>query len=721
MTTRTISRWLIAPLALAATIAIGAPKASTTSEILAASMGRVDLSGTPAALPAALASLASGRPADAAQVNAAQTAASLSGNGTRGRLVVPIGDANGDGKPDLLDFRASGGTLSYRLLSSHNASTIWQAEPITRPSTVHVAVFPARINDGATDAYVLDQHEADGELHWTLHAVDGATGATIWATNGSLPTAAPSTTPPTIPPSAPPTIPPIDPTALPSILPSDLPSIPPSIPPAGLPSGLPSELPSEVPSVLPSDLPSELPSEVPTDLLPSDVPTDLVPSDVPSDVPTELLPSEVPSEVPSDLPTPTISPSTASARNSAADESNPIPFAAYVTGAAPADIDDDGTLDFALTQTVAFTLPNSSVAVLSSLTTVAAAGGTPIGTVTAVGKDAVPSVGVAGDFLGAGITGLLAVDEIATGSGNLVTYRAFTAQGIPLFAAPDSVAPGYVGVFDARSDLTGDGLADILVNRYPMLPGSGPSQVAVRSAPLGLSVWSRTLGEAAIAFVSGTIDAAAGRDVQTQGLLVSGAGRIPSAVTYRVLGGANGTDVYKRDIAVANGGGIGDWSAKLTANAGRIDADTHADAVHAVNAIPSDGLATQWSQAAVSAANGAVLWTRTSSLDPGAPVGGNVVGTAAADIVDVQESATKTSDSLVIKTASGADGAPAWTARVLVGGGTERVRDVHAQAINPDGSGDIVLTVLQRSGTRERTLIVAVRGTTGQVLWIRTT
>lgn len=715
LTTRTISRWLIAPLALAATIAIGAPTASTTDQILAASMGRVDLSGTPAALPAALAPLAGGTRVSATQVNAAQTAASLSGNGTRGRLVVPIGDANGDGRADLMDLRATSGTLSYRLLSSHNASTIWQAQSIVRPATVHVAVFPAQINGGATDVYVLDQYQYDRELHWTLHAIDGSNGATIWATNGSLPTDAPDTTPPAIPPSSPPTIPPVSPTAIPSIPPSGVPTLP-AIPPSGVPSDLPTTLPSDLPTAVPSDLPTTLPSEVPSDL-PTVIPSDL-PTALPSDLPTGV-PSDLPTTVPSELPTPTISPS-AAARNRAADQSTPIPFAAYVTGSAPADLDGDGNTDFALTQTAAFTLPNT-VAVVSSLTTVAAAGGTPLASIVAVGKDAVPHTGVTGDFLGTGSSGLLAVDEIATPNGNLVTYRGFTAAGIPIFASSDSVAPGYVGVFDGRSDLTGDGLADLLVNRYPMLPGSGPSLVAVRSAPLGMAVWSRTLDESAVAFVTGSFDAAAGRDVQTQGLHIAGAGKIPGKVVYRGLSGANGTDLYSQNVSVTSGGGLGDWSAKLTASAGRLDADAHPDLVHAVNAIPSDGQATQWSQAAVSAKTGAVLWSRASTLDPGAPVGGNVVGDGAADIVDVQESTTKTSDSLVVKAASGANGAPAWTARVLVGGGSERVRDVHTQAMNPDGTGDIVITVLQRSGTRERTLIVGVRGTSGQVLWIRTT
>ncbi|HVL90222.1 MAG TPA: hypothetical protein VM841_08315 [Actinomycetota bacterium] len=710
LTTRTISRWLIAPLALAAALATGAPTSSTLDQILTATSGRVDLSATPAAMPAALAPLAGGQKVSAAQVNAAQSAASLSGSGTRGRLVVPIGDANGDNRPDLIDFRATNGTLSYRLLSSHNASTIWQAAPIVRPSTIHVAVYPAQINGGAMDVYLLEQHEADRELRWTLHAVDGATGNDIWATGGSLPTDTPDTTPPTVPPSSPPSIPSVSPSAIPSVIPSGVPAVP-SIPPSGLPSVLPSDVPTTPPSGLPPlpGLPSEVPSELPSE----------VPSELPSGIPSEI-PSDLPTTVPSGLPTPTISPPTESARQRAASQDSPVPFAAYVTGSAPADVDGDGSIDFALTQTVAFHHAGTT-AVVSTLTTVAAASGAPLASVTAVGRDAVPAVAVGGDFLGTGSRGLLAVDEIATGNGNLVTYRAFTASGVPLFAASDSVAPGYVGVFDARHDLNGDGLADILINRYPSVPGTGPTQVAVRTAPLGQSLWSRTLDEAAIAFVGGSFDAAAGLDVQTQGLHVSAPGRIPSKVVYRALGGANGTSLYSRDVPVANGGGIGDWSAKLSPSAGRIDADVHPDMVHAVNAVPSDGLATQWSQAAVSAQTGALLWSRTSTLDPGAPVGGNVVGDAAADIVDVQESVTRTSDSLVIKTASGANGAPAWTSRVLVGGGTERVRDVHTQSMNPNGTGDIVITVLQRSGTRERTLIVGVRGATGQVLWIRTT
>jgi hypothetical protein len=76
---------------------------------------------------------------------------------------------------------------------------------------------------------------------------------------------------------------------------------------------------------------------------------------------------------------------------------------------------------------------------------------------------------------------------------------------------------------------------------------------------------------------------------------------------------------------------------------------------------------------------------------------------------------------LVIRAASGSDGKQTWSARVLVGGGTERIRSLTVQATAPGAVSDIVITVIQRSGTGTRSLVVTVKGSTGQVLWIRTT
>lgn len=731
--TRKLLSFRAAPLALVLLASFVAPRASDPAQMRAASLRRLNLNGTPAALPAALASLADGVAADPTKVNTATTSSSVSGlGGQTGRIAVPLGDVNGDRVADVLDVRASGKSLGYQVISGSQGMTLWRKAAIVRPADVLASVFPAQINGGATDFYLLEQFEKDSAVTWTVHAVDGATGADLWANTGSIPTGLPpQQIPPTIPPVTVPTGPPtIPPTGLPSIdpsaLPTGVPSVDPSSIPSSIPSGLPSidpsalptptGLPSVDPSALPSGLPSVDPSALPT---PTDLPTAAPsPSGVPS-VDPSALPSVDPSSLPSILPTG--SPGAAPARRSARSGSSvgPIPIAGYATGATPVDVDADGFDDFPLTQHLALVTPDSATTVVSTLSTLKATSGTTIATITAVGRDAIPAVLVTGDLMGASSSGLLAVDEISAGANSVVTYRAFTRSGTPLWIAAEQGRPGTLGAYDATSDLNGDGSADVLTSRLPIVSGLSATTVTARTSPIGQLAWTRTLEETATAIVAGQLDAAPGADVITQGLVVE-SGRIPKNVVYRGLSGQTGADMYSRNARVANGGASGDWFATLTIDAGRLDTDATPDMVHAVGAVPSDLSPTTWSQAAISAKAGAVLWSRTDGIAPGTPAGGNLVDNSAHDIVGVQESTTRTSDSLVVKAASGADGIARWQSRVTIGGGTERVRSLRAQASDPTQAGNLILTIVQRSGTGTRSLIVSLRGATGQVMWIRT-
>ncbi len=704
-------RWLAGPMILAASISFGAPKASSPAEMRAASLKRLSLNGTPAALSAALGSLSNGVPASRTGVNRAQSSASVSGvAGQINRVAVPLGDTTGDAIADVLDVRATGKTLTYQMISGRDGMTFWRATAIQRRADIFAAVFPAAINAGARDFYLLEQYEIDASLTWTLHAVDGATGVDIWTTTGSLPTGVPPA--PQIPPSVPPSIPPV---GIPT-----LPSIPPSIPPVGVPSPVSSAVPS-IPPSLPPSLPPGLPSVVP---VPNEVPT---PPPLPNEVPS---PPPVPSPsvgvtlppVPNEVPVPSPSPSPGAGRRSAASTESKPPFAAYITGAKPVDVDGDGFAEFPLSQHIAVNVAaDNSTTVVSMLSTVNATSGSPIASVVGVGRNAIPSVTVSGDFLGQGRPGFLVADEVSLNGNSVVTYRGFSSQGFPAWVQAESVTPGFIASYDASADLSGDGLADVLTTRIPVLTGTAPTLVTARTAPLGLKVWERSLEETAIATIAGALDATAGADVVTQGLKIVQAGQIPTSVVYRGLGGVSGVDLYSNPVPVANGGALGDWSALLAGDAGTMDADATPDLVHAINAVPSGGQAALWSQAAVSAKTGRTLWKREGPLNPGAPARGDLVADTAADIVDVQESATRTSDSLVVKTASGADGSAVWSARVLIGGGTERVRSLVAQATTPQGAGDLLLTVVQKSGTGFRSLLVMMKGSTGQVIWIRTT
>lgn len=725
-------RWLTAATLLASFASFGASSPRSYADIRAASLKRISLSGSPAALPAALAPLGEGAKADPARVNAASSSQAISGSsGQLNRIAVPLGDVSGDGVSDIVDARATAGTLTYRVISGANGQPVWTAPAISRPADILAAIFPAKINDGPMDFYLLEQHHKDAALNWTLHAVDGTNGTDIWTTNGSLPEGLPSL-------SIPPTLPPVGIPAIPSI-----PSIPPSIDPNNLPD--PTDvIPTGVPTVDPSALPT--PAGLPT-IDPNNLPdsTDVIPTGVPTVNPTALpiptgLPTGVPTVDPSRLPTPTgiptIDPSTIPTptstptippggvqqqgrRSSAASATQPVPIAGYATGAKPVDVNADGYLDFPITQHLALSLPTSSTLVLSTITTIDATDGQSIGAVTAIGHDAVPAVQVAGDFLGVGGAGFLAVDEFAGEQNSILTYRTFNGAGIPGWVSHEQVGLGTLGSYDATADLSGDGRADVLSVRMPVIAGSGNSVIAARTSPLGQVAWSRSVEDQATAMIAGALDEVGGLDVVSQGIKVE-AGKIPAAVVYRGLSGAAGSDLYVQNVPVQNGGVIGDWFANLSVTGGDLNNDGVVDPIHAINGIPSGDAASGWSAASVSAKDGKIVWSQNGPMNPGTPVAGNLVASAASDIVDVRESVTRTSDSLVIRTLSGADGLPVWTARVLIGGGTERVRSLTVQASNPNATGDLIVTVVQRSGNATRSLIVAVAGATGQVRWIRT-
>ncbi|MGH2829292.1 MAG: hypothetical protein ACRDJM_02300, partial [Actinomycetota bacterium] len=179
---RSILRWLAAPLVLVASIAVGAPRPSTPTDIAAVSLRRLNLSGTRAALPAAMLPLAGGQRASSVAVNNAQGGAVSGTSSGPARVVVPLGDVDGDAKSDVLDVRANAGTVSAQLISGRTGITAWRMTPIARPSAIYAAVWPASIN-GGPDFYLLEQYDFDAKRTWTIHAIDGAGGADLWSTS----------------------------------------------------------------------------------------------------------------------------------------------------------------------------------------------------------------------------------------------------------------------------------------------------------------------------------------------------------------------------------------------------------------------------------------------------------------------------------------------------------------------------------------------------------
>ncbi|MHB8511500.1 MAG: hypothetical protein ACYDCC_04915 [Actinomycetota bacterium] len=576
-------------------------------------------------------------------------------------------------------------------------------------------------------------------------------------------------------------IPTNDPTCLPTSLgaPTGLPVSPPSspLPDACAPSPVASAIQSVAPTCVPTDVPPTVPS------VPSGAPTAVPAPPSASPLPAECAPSQVAGSIPSPAPTcvptgvpgpaqvqklvPTpfctsvpatyatnkitecvttpAAPSSGRARASRASADTGVPIAAYVTGAAPVDVNGDGIDDFPLTQTVSLLLPDgTTTTVISELTTVSGVDGSLIGAATAYGYDAVPSVAVSGDFTGTGKLphGILAVDETAKpdGSGSVVTYRGLTPQGAPVFAAEEQISPNMVSVYDASTAFASDGKADILANHFPAVPGSGQSQielisgVALSNPPIGQlqsqepvptqqgTIWSQSFDEVALAYVSHDLVNAHGPAIVTQGLHFSQTGLTPDSVVYRGFDSA-GTQVYDQTYQVASGAQSGNWFAILTSNAGLIDSDNVPDLMHEVQAIPSGNAPVLWSSAAVSGVNGGNIWSIDGPLNPGAPVGGSIAGDHARDLVEVEETHTAHTDGLIIKTTMGATGVHDYVARVRVGDGFERVRSVDVQVLDPGASqSDLVLTIVQsiRNSTATRSLVILVHGSNGRVRWIRT-
>lgn len=687
------------------------------------SSGHVDLAAGPAGVPLALIAASSGRMDRAAlQAASARSASAAAVAGAEGatRSIVRIGDVNADGRTDLLDLRASEKTLDVTGVSGRNGSALWTRQ-FTTPTAIYGAAFSAGIDADGNDAYLLVQSEHEGFLAWTVHAIDGATGVTRWTQAGSVPSGMP-TIPPS-PPSIPPTIPPV-PTPGPTTVPTGAPTAVPTAVPTETPTAIPA--PTADPTTVPTAAPTGLPTTLPTSA------TTAVPTAAPTTAPTApptAAPTVVPTAVPTALPTIPSPPPTSGGRSSSASAGAqnetpvlPATLQAFAVGLSPVDVDGDARADLPLVVYEAGIGPDKIPVLAATLVTLTAPSGQSAGVIVAAGRGAVPYVGVAGDMTADGLPDLVAADEIyepgaATAA---TTWRAAASNGRPLWTAVDRFEPGSVGVVDATEDVTGDHVADVVAHRLPVGGTAKPSIVLVRTGTSGVEHWRTELPESTVVTVGPRIDSDEAADVVAQSVAGTAPDMIPDEITYRALSGADKREIYVQDHPFPCGGCLGAWTATLVGHAGDLNADGSPDLAHAMTSFPASSAGAS-SQAGVSARTGTALWTLECLCAPSTPIQANLAAGPGQDLIEAKEIVTRTTDAISLRAASGSDAAPLWQTTVVVGSSNDRIQSL---ALTPadltgTGSADVLVTAVQRTGTKLRSVVVAVRGSTGRIIWIR--
>jgi hypothetical protein len=401
----------------------------------------------------------------------------------------------------------------------------------------------------------------------------------------------------------------------------------------------------------------------------------------------------------------------------------PATVAAFTIGLHPVDVDGDAKADFPLVAYETGIGPDNIPVMAATLVTLSAAGGSPIGVIAGVGRGAVPYAGIAGDMTSDSLPDLIASNEVLdpTAGISATTWLAAANNGRPLWATLDRFDAGSASVVDARSDVTGDHIADLVVHRLPEAGSSKHALLLVHNGQTGIEVWHADLPEASVVTVGPRLNADEAADIITQAVIGAAPDAIPTKVTYRAMSGVDGGELYVEDYAFPCAGCAGAWTATLVGDAGDLDADGSNDLTHTIGSYPSSA-ASASAQAGVNARTGRPLWSLECGCAPSTPVQATLDDVRGQDLIEAKEVVTNYTDAISLRAASGADAASLWTTSVVIGTGNDRVRSIALTPADLTGAGtaDLLVTAVQRSGSVWRSIVIAVRGSTGRVIWIRT-